>query len=325
MVASNRHLNENRWFAWTQDPRVTSSRATRLRWVLARFMRSRVATPTPTVAKRASTHGWRHVGQRLLAATMWALATIAVVDVLTIQLKVSGVAGLIAILQDALPYLLISAWLPLIYGLCTRRGALAAVAALLVLAQLLILVPLLRTKSPPRWARTAPTIKIVVANVYIDNPDPGATARQLLATEATLLIVSEWNAQLVAAFDAAGGRSMYPHRLFDPNDHSDYAVGVMSKVPFARSEMLSFGGLTAATVDVLCGATKLTVVGMNPTAAVDPGGFMLWKTQMDIVAANVSKIRNPTDPRWGPQHDPLASRFPTVTRPRTHRRSRCPR
>jgi endonuclease/exonuclease/phosphatase (EEP) superfamily protein YafD len=211
----------------------------------------------------------------------------------TTLLHISGLAA-VAVAQDALPYLLAFAWVVLVAALVGQSWLLAAAAGVLVAYQLVLLISRLVASRVPRWVRHAPRLELLVANVFIDNKTPAALARALLARGGDVMVILEWNASFVREFDAAGGRDAYSHRVFDPADTSDYAVGIVSKKPLLEeSKVLTLSRLklTQAVVDV--GGQTLTIVGLNPTAAVDPGGFEEWDQQLDELIRHVPSLHGP--------------------------------
>jgi endonuclease/exonuclease/phosphatase (EEP) superfamily protein YafD len=217
------------------------------------------------------------------------LAAIAATSVF----RISGHAA-VAVAQDALVYLLALAWVVLIVGLFGRAWLLAGAAAVLVTYQLVLLIPRLIARRVPRWVRDAPRLELLVANVYIDNETPAALARALLARGGDVMVILEWNAVFVREFDAAGGREAYPHRVFDPADTSDYAVGVVSKTPLLEeSKVLTLSRLKLTQAVVDAGDQTLTILGLNPTAAVDPGGFEEWEQQLDELIRLVPSLVGP--------------------------------
>jgi len=211
----------------------------------------------------------------------------------TTLLQISGYAA-VAVAQDALPYLFSFAWAVLVVALVGQSWLLAAAAAVLAAYQLVLLIPRLVESKVPRWVRGAPRLELTVANVFIDNKTPAALARALLARGGDVMIILEWNTAFVREFDAAGGRDAYPHRVFDPADTSDYAVGIVSKKPLLEeSKVVTLGPLklTQAILDI--GGPTLTIVGLNPTAAVDPGGFEEWEKQLDELIRYVPTLFGP--------------------------------
>ncbi|MEP6661177.1 MAG: endonuclease/exonuclease/phosphatase family protein [Acidimicrobiales bacterium] len=211
----------------------------------------------------------------------------------TTLLHISGYAA-VAVAQDALIYLLALAWVVLVVALVGQSWLVAAAAGVLVAYQVVLLIPRLVASRVPRWVREAPRLDLLVTNVFIDNKTPEALARALLARGGDVMVILEWNDGFVRAFDAAGGHDAYPHRLFDPADTSDYAVGIVSKTPLLEeSEVVTRGPLklTQAVVDM--GGPTLTIVGLNPTAAVDPGGFEEWEEQLGELIRYVPSLVGP--------------------------------
>jgi endonuclease/exonuclease/phosphatase (EEP) superfamily protein YafD len=200
----------------------------------------------------------------------------------------------LAVGYDALPILLLLAWVVMIAALVTRHWLLAVIGGVLCLYHLAIVVPRTLADRVPRWAKRAPTLDIVVANVFVDNTTPEAAARQLVTTSADVVIIVESTAKFMAIFDEVGGTDTYSHRVFDPNDNSDYAVTVASKRELGpRSRMTTIGPLRLAIADVDVGGIGTLVIGLNPMATVDPGGHETWKEQIEALKEFVPTLDGP--------------------------------
>jgi endonuclease/exonuclease/phosphatase (EEP) superfamily protein YafD len=239
------------------------------------------------------TGGYFHVGVALGWIVCAGLTALAVSRYLHIVANVDEGSGL-AVAYDVLPILLLAAWVVTIAALVTRHWLLAVVGAILVVYHLLLVVPRLVAARVPRWAKRAPTMDIVVANVFIDNETPDDAARQLIATSADVVIVVESTASFMASFDEAGGSSAYPNRVSDPDDHSDYAVTVASKHELgARSRMTTIGPLRLAIADVDVQGINTLVVALNPMATVDPGGHETWKEQIEALKEFLPTLSGP--------------------------------
>jgi endonuclease/exonuclease/phosphatase (EEP) superfamily protein YafD len=234
-----------------------------------------------------------HVGVALgwiVCAGLTALAVSRYVDIVANVDEGSG----LAVAYDALPILLLAAWVVTIAALVTRHWLLAVVGATLIVYHLLLAVPRLIAARVPRWAKRAPTMDIVVANVFIGNETPDDAARQLIATSADVVIVVESTASFMATFDEAGGSSAYPNRVSDPDDHSDYAVTVASKHQLGpRSQMTTIGPLRLAIADVDVQGISTLVIGLNPMATVDPGGHETWKEQIEALKEFLPTLTGP--------------------------------
>jgi endonuclease/exonuclease/phosphatase (EEP) superfamily protein YafD len=239
------------------------------------------------------TGGYFHVGVAIGWIICAGLTALIVTRYVQIVAPVDEGAGL-AVGYDALPILLLTAWVVTIAALVTRHWLLAALGAVLSLHHVSIIVPRMVAARAPRWANAAPTLDIVVANVFIDNKTPEAAARQLATSSADVIIVVESTAAFMAVFDEVGGRETYPHRVNDPADDSDYAVTVACRSELGpRSQMTTIGPLRLAIADIEVEGISTLVVALNPMATVDPGGHETWKEQIEGLKEFVPTLTGP--------------------------------
>ena len=234
-----------------------------------------------------------------MLALAWTLSigwfVLAVLAVLAFTSAVTSTkrAGL-AVAYDALPYLLGVSWLVL--GLAILEGSwlLAAAAGALCVYHLWLIVPRFMRARTPHWARSAPRLRVVVSNVFTENRTPEVLAGLLLEADGDVMVITEWNAAFAAAFEAAGGGESHPHRLVDPDDHSEYAVCIASKQPLGDgSAVEQIGQLTLTRAVVVCGSRPLQLIGVIPNAVVDPGGFSIWKSQIESLIGHLPMLDRP--------------------------------
>ena len=199
----------------------------------------------------------------------------------------------VAVLQDATPLVLVLAWVGLVLAVLGRSWLLASAAAVLCVYHVVLVARLLARRATPKWVRAAPTTKLALANVYVENDEFDVAARQLLDVGADLLIVVETTPDFRAAFDRAGGATRYPHRTFDADDDGEYAVSLYSVSEPTSIEMIDIGTLRAARAVVDVGGRPLHVVGAIPMAAVDPGGYDAWRRQIDDLGRYAAGYREP--------------------------------
>ena len=239
------------------------------------------------------TGGYFHVGVALGWIVCAGLIALVVTRYLHIVANVDEGPGL-TVGYDAMPILLLMAWVVAIAALVTGHWLLAAVGGALSLYHLVVVVPRLIADRKPRWVRHAPTLDIVVANVFIDNKTPDDAARQLVAASVDVVIVVESTAAFIAIFDDVGGSDTYPNRVSDPDDDSDYAVTLATKHELGpRSRMASVGPLKLAIADIDVNGVSTLVVALNPMATVDPGGHETWKEQIEILKELVPTLTGP--------------------------------
>src|SRR4051794_7396247 len=239
------------------------------------------------------TDGHFHTG----IALGWLVCAGLTALVVTRHLRINGVVdegpGL-AVAYDALPMVLLLAWVVLIAALLASQWLLAGVAAALAIYHLALVLPRMWATRTPRWAKHAPRLDIIVANVFIDNETPGDAARQLVEAAVDVVIIVESMAPFMAIFDEVGGKDTYPFRVSDPNDDSDYSVTLASKRelgPGSRMEIVGPLRLAIAELDV--DGAAMTIVALNPMATVDPGGHETWKDQIDELKKFVPTVTGP--------------------------------
>lgn len=227
----------------------------------------------------------------IIWVTLWVVVLLVGAVALSTLVDYDGNAAL-AIAQDALPLLLLLAWPIALVALVRRHWLLLVVALALVTTQVALVVPEVRDDDTPAWAAAAPRLRVLVANVYVDNPDFERTARSLLHADADVIAVLESNPAFLAAFDRVGGDA-YRYRVLDPDDHSDYAAALLSRVPLTRPGVVAIGTANVARAWIPCGSDAVQLLAVNPYAAVDPGGFDRWERQIDALARYARRVSGP--------------------------------
>ena len=112
----------------------------------------------------------------------------------------------------------------------------------------MIALKLLRGRRRRPRSASETKFSVGLANLYLDNDEPDAAARQLLDAAPTILVLTELTPALLAGFDAAGGADRYPHRVYREPLEGDYEAGIFSTLPF--------GDARVNTEDELRGSTR---------------------------------------------------------------------
>lgn len=227
----------------------------------------------------------------------WLVCALLMAVVVTrwLQRLTSVTAGpALALAYDGLPILLVPAWLVAVASAATGHWLLLAVATLMCGYHVSLIVPRLATAALPPWAHRSPRLRVVVANVFVDNRTPDAAARQLVESGSDVIVIVESTPAFMALFDEHGGRGAYPHRVCDPDDTTDYAVTIASTHPLGpRSEICVRGCLRVAVAEVDVRGTNTLVVGLNAMATVEPDGLETWREQMAVLADLVRTLDGP--------------------------------
>jgi endonuclease/exonuclease/phosphatase (EEP) superfamily protein YafD len=205
------------------------------------------------------------------------LVTVAAVRVLGLER-----GSLLALLVGALPLTLLLAWPLLAAAVALRARALSVVAAGLVALHVVVVLPALRAAPLPGGAAEAPRLRVVVANLYVRNPDPERAGRSLAGLRPDILVVPELDARGLAALRVSGLLDELPHAVVD-RDARVETVGLLSRFPLTDVALRRIGGRTLprATVEVGgVGVRVLTTHPFPPLAGLEP----LWRATLDDVA-----------------------------------------
>ena len=241
--------------------------------------------------------GADHVGDFSVVLWVgWLSCAVLVPIALTHALSLSGPEATpgLALAYDGLPLLLTAAWVLLAGSILTSHWLLALTAAGLCAYHLTLVIPRFVADPVPRWARSSPRVSVCVANVYVDNVTPDLAADAVVRSGADVIVIVESNPTFMEAFDRRGGLLAYPNRVFDADDHSDYAVTIASRVDLlSGSQVHISASLRCAAAIVQVGARHVTIVGLHAMATVDPNGYRTWGEQIEELTALIPTFDGP--------------------------------
>ncbi len=190
-----------------------------------------------------------------------------------------------AVLNTVAAFVYLPAWVVAIVAGLGRRFILAGAALLIVVAQLFFVLPeFMATQSVPRWAATAPTIRLLDANVYYRNRT-GMTgyANEIKADDPQLVTMEEATPFLVGQLRATGALAGLPYdeeiSLF-----TSRAFFIASAYRLTDSHVVYANGvplIVETTIDLPSGPQPLWVVH---TTAPLPDSFGKWQADLDLVA-----------------------------------------
>ncbi|MCU1397311.1 MAG: hypothetical protein JWN62_420 [Acidimicrobiales bacterium] len=226
---------------------------------------------------------------------LWCALLVAVIVTRRLQIAIDVEEGVgLAVAYDALPLLLVTAWVVAVVAAVSGHWLLTSAAAGLCAYHGVLVIPRLIVSRRPRWTRHAPRLHLAVANVFVDNETPDLAAQQMIEAAADVLILVESTARFMRVFDDCGGGTVYPNRVLDPDDESDYAISIVTKHEIGpRSEFRRLGPLRLAMAEICVHGVDVLVVALNPMAAVDPGGHVTWKEQIEVLKEFVPTLSGP--------------------------------
>jgi endonuclease/exonuclease/phosphatase family metal-dependent hydrolase len=197
----------------------------------------------------------------------------------------------LALLVGALPLTLLPAYALVALAALWRRRLLTAVALGLVAAHVLVIAPALGAAPVPARAATAPQLRVVVANLYVLNPDPAEAGRALRRLDADVVVVPELDARGLRGLRSAGLLEDLPHVVAELG-HRDETVGLLSRLPLEDVSTRPVGGrdLPRAAVDV--GGTRVRLLAEHTLPPLSVFEVM-WREALTDLAQEVRAVDLP--------------------------------
>jgi len=198
-----------------------------------------------------------------------------------------------AVLNAVSVFVYLPAWVVAIVAGIGRSFVLAAAALLIVVAQLFFVLPEFTAAQPvPGWAATAPSLRLLDANVSNENgTSMSGYAGEIKSYRPELVTMEEATPFLVGLLQQSGALDHLPFDYevsrFDPR-----AFLVASKYRLSGSHVVYFGDfplIVQTTIHLPSGPQPLWVVH---TTAPFPSAFGDWKGQLALIAKLV-KERGP--------------------------------
>jgi endonuclease/exonuclease/phosphatase (EEP) superfamily protein YafD len=235
---------------------------------------------------------WKRRLARVLSAASWFGCAVCAWIVASSRLGIIRPYATVA-LQAFGIWMLGTAWVALASAIVLRRRLLGTVAAVLCVAHLVIVLPLARRDAPAPWARTAPSITLLAANVLVDNDRYADVARTITQTNADIVVLSEVSYEWLLGLRTNGALDAYPHQVL--NAYSGAGIGsiVMSKLPIVAEHTDYAARRAVHSIDVMVGSTKTRIVAVHPQS---PNTASLVSSWRDQVAGLVDMSRKRTTP-----------------------------
>ena len=229
---------------------------------------------------------------RALPRLLLGLAVALLLVLLGVRLAGAERGTPLQLLLNALPLSLLPAYPLLVLAVVLRARWQALGAAVAIVGHVVVVAPALTVTPLPEAARAAPTVRVVTANLFVRNPDPGQAGRALRRLRPDVLVVPELTGAGLAGLEGSGVLDDLPHRVVELGGSRSETVGLFSRLPL-RDRGLRRGGTRAlprATL-VVDGVEVLLL----PTHPLPPflGWEPLWRRSLADLAAEVRAARLP--------------------------------
>ena len=141
-------------------------------------------------------------------------------------------------------------------------------------------------------ARSAPALKLLLANVYSGNDNARPFLKLLEAEQPDVIVVQEVTNRWVNVMEQV--RAAYPHRVEVPQN-DNFGIGVYAKGPFISVETVASPpyGFPTLIARYAIGDTAATLVATHPIPPMGKIGYESRNEQLDSIAGRLASIDGP--------------------------------
>ena len=243
--------------------------------------------PAPIVTVQPAT---RPAGSRrsaIIAAVPWALCTgMAAAAALRWSGTPSQPIGVG--LQAVSPWLLTPAWPLAIQATRRRRPLLATAAFALSVLQVAALWPDLGHFGAQAAAPGAVPLRVVSANMLLDNDDVLGFVADLQRLQPDVLLLQEITPWNLAELKGSGLLDAYPHQVLDPREGVHGSV-IASRLPLRDGDAFYVTGWPMTEAQVITAAGPVRVINVHAVAPLATERIGLWEEQL----AELAQLRAP--------------------------------
>jgi endonuclease/exonuclease/phosphatase (EEP) superfamily protein YafD len=240
-------------------------------------------------------------------------AVVAVLAWLTASwlLRITRPVKLTVALQGLIPWAFLPVYVVAGLGLWRRRWALAVTAVVLVVVHLVLVLPAVPARGLPAWARIAPRVTVLSANLYDANATPASAASTVMDTDADVLVLVEISREMQTALEAAGIEERFPyHERNEFDERAGSVEGIYSRHPIRTATIVPVAnsGFPSAVIEV--GTATIEVMAIHVSdPTLDEGE---WRAELATVGRFARDVSGPlviagdfNATRWNPQYADL--------------------
>jgi endonuclease/exonuclease/phosphatase (EEP) superfamily protein YafD len=220
---------------------------------------------------------WRPIVSEVVGWLVVASVGLVVVT----QWFATGDSKALALLHSFTPFFLLAPFPLMFVATIANRPAMATVAALQGVASLVLVAPVVFPDGPSAAPSNAPRLTIAHANMLYSNSDADGATRALAATDADVLVMTEFTPLQQRELDAAVGDA-YPFRV-DAALNGTEGVGLWSRFPLKDAEAAPIDLRRAVTATVVVDGAEIRVIGVHPIPPFSDLGQRHWKSSLDAI------------------------------------------
>jgi endonuclease/exonuclease/phosphatase (EEP) superfamily protein YafD len=215
---------------------------------------------------------------------------LALLAVVAVRLTGTERGALLVLLVGALPLTLCLAYPLLAVSAWLRSVPLVVACLTVVAAQVLLVIPSLSAVSLPDDVGAAPSLRVVVANLYVRNPDPRAAGQALRELDADVLVVPELDVRGRQGLRESGLLEDLPHVVESGPDGE--VLGLFSRLPLSDVSLRRIGARVMPRATVEIEGVPVRVLAIHPLPPL--GGLEpLWRVALADAAREAAAEDGP--------------------------------
>lgn len=222
--------------------------------------------------------GWRRLGLVSGWLLTTGLAFVAGVRLLQperspLMIGIQGIA--VWLLAPALPLAGLAVW--------RHRWAMGGAALVIGAAQVVWIAGAVGWHGPQVAPAGSVPLRLVTANVLLDNPDVDRLAGELSRTGADVILLQEITPENIAVLQAAPLWAAYPERVADPLPGFHGSL-ILSRLPVTDGRAIDVAGMPMTRADISTAAGPVRIVDVHAKAPVDDVNTAIWVDQLAALA-----------------------------------------
>ncbi|MCC5950879.1 MAG: endonuclease/exonuclease/phosphatase family protein [Acidimicrobiia bacterium] len=189
-----------------------------------------------------------------------------------------------------LPWLAMTAVVPLVVGAVLRRRALVAVSTMVLVVAAAVYLPQISGGSREVAPGTA-TIRVVTANLFAGNDEVDEIVAAPIDVDADVIALQELTDEHWAAIEASELAASHPWSVVEPRP-APSGIGLLSRLPADDLAIVDIGLHPAAVATVSTPGGPIDVVNVHPPAP-SPRSVAVWRDELRAVADLVAGFERP--------------------------------
>lgn len=119
--------------------------------------------------------------------------------------------------------------------------------------------------GPGRGEKPDEAIRVATTNIYLGNPDPAESLREILAADPDIILLQEVSPSIWATIEAMPELDSYTNRTVNPRDNPD-GTAILSRLPVEAIDSETHGTVPITWADIHVGDESVRIINLHISA-----------------------------------------------------------